>query len=348
MKRTSIKTFTILSLLTTTIIFSACAQQQSTPQAPPAQQQQQQEPAQEVEAEVDFPTRTINITAPFAPGGGTDLSARTFQTVAPAFFNNVNFTVSNVTGGGGAVWFSQGFMQEPTGYEATQVTVEITTLPLLQDVPFTVDDYAFIAMSANNTAAISVLYDSPWETIEDFLEDARTRPGEVSIGTSGPNAIWDLHAHAVSQAAGVTFNHVPYEGAAAAIVALMGGEIDSVAVSANEVHTHVLDGTFRVLAVAANERLSFLPDVPTYQELGIPVPAIGGWNGMALPAATPPEIIQRFAELAEQVMLSDEFLELMERQNLTAVFMNHQDFTAFVREQSEFFSNLIVDLGLAE
>ena len=300
------------------------------------------------EPESAFPTGPINITVSFGAGGGSDLTARAFQTVAPSFFNDQAFTVSNVTGGGGAVWFAQGGLQPATGYEITLATVELITLPLLQDVPFSIDDYRFFARLNFPAAAITVHADSPWETLEDFLAAAEANPGEIRVGNSGVNAIWDLHTHALAQAADVTFNHIPYEGAAPAVAALMAGELDAVAVSAAEVSTQVADGTFRLLAIASPERLDAFPDIPTYDELGLDMPHIGGWRGLAVPAGTPDDVVAELAARAAEVINSAEFQEIMTRQDLTVDFLDMDAFNAYIAEQQAFFSRLIEDLGLAE
>ena len=339
----------IVLALAFALVLAACTPDAPAPapaqQAPPAQQGAAATPEP---AATTFPNSTINLNVAFGAGGGTDLTARAFQAVAPQYFNNQAFTVSNVTGGGGAVWFSQGALQSPDGYEVTVVTVELLTLPLLQDVPFTPQDYSFIARLNFPAAAITVRADSDWETLDDFLAAAADRPGELRVGNSGVNAIWDLHTHALAQAAGVSFNHIPYEGAAPAVAALMAGEIDAVAVSAAEVSVQIDDGTFRLLAVAAPERLDAFPDIPTYNELGLDVPHIGGWRGLAVPAATPPEVVAEWAARAEQVVNNPEFINIMTQQNLTVDFLNTADFVAYIAEQQAFFTNLIQELGLAE
>lgn len=329
------------------LVLAACAQPAPAPvQQPPAETSTNDTEA--YEAEIDWPTQTINMTVSFGAGGGTDLSARVFQGIAPQYFNDQNFTVANVTGGGGAVWFSQGGTLSPTGYEVTIATVELLTVPLLQDVVFTPDDYSYVALFNFAAAAITVPADSPFYSIEDFIEAARENPGEIRVGNSGVNAIWDLHTHALASATGVSFNHIPYDGAAPAVAALMGGEIDAVAVSAAEVSTQVNDGLFRILAVSAPERLEAFPDIPTYTELGIDLPYLGAWRGLAVPAGTPAEVVAEFSRRAEQVILSDAFYEQMTALDLTVNFMNTTDFTSYIQEQQAFFSNLISDLGLAE
>ncbi|MCL2618213.1 MAG: tripartite tricarboxylate transporter substrate binding protein [Defluviitaleaceae bacterium] len=295
-----------------------------------------------------FPSSTINLTVAFGAGGGTDLTARAFQAAGSQYFNDQPITVSNVTGGGGATWYSQGHLQDADGYEVTVVTVEIVTLPLLQDVPFTPDDYRYVVMMNFPAAAITVHADSPWYTLQDLLDEAAENPSQIRVGNSGVNAIWDLHTHALSQAAGVSFNHIPYEGAAPAVVALMAGEIDAVAVSAAEVSTQVLDGTFRLLAVAASERLDSFPDVPTHGELGLDVPNIGGWRGLALPAGASDEVVAEFEARAAQVIASQEFNDIMSGADLTVNFLGSADFTAYVQEQQAFFADMIEELGLRE
>ncbi len=300
------------------------------------------------DAAASFPEKTMNLTVAYNAGGGTDLSARAFAEVAPEYFNNQSFTVSNVAGGGGATWYSQGGKQTPDGYNATVVTVEVITLPILQDVAFSTEDYKFIARMNFPAAAITVPTNSPYNTLEEFLAAAKANPGTIRIGNSGVNAIWDLHTYALEQQTGTSFNHIPYEGAAPAVKALMSGEIDAVAVSAAEVSSQVLDGTFKILAVASPERLEAFPEAPTYDELGIEMPYIGGWRGIAVPKDTPDEIVAVYREKAAEVINSDKFKELMKTQNLTVDYLSGEDFEKFISDQQVFFADLIEKLNLKQ
>ena len=332
-----------------TLVLAACAQPAPAPAPSPAPGAEAPgDNGADTAAEIEWPTSPVTLNVAFGAGGGTDLSARAFQAVAPQYFNDQAFTVVNTTGGGGAVWFTQGAIAEPTGYDVTISTAEIVTLPLLQDVAFNPEDFEHVALFNFAAAAITVPADSPFDTLEAFLDHARENPGEVRVGNSGINAIWDLHTHALASAVDVQFNHVPYDGAAPAIAALMGGEVDAVAVSAAEVSTQVNDGLFRMLAVSASERLEAFPEVPTYAELGINIPNIGAWRGLSVPSGTPAEVVAEFARRAEQVILSQEFYDIMTTQDLTVNFMNAEDFSAYVQEQQVFFANLVEEAGLAD
>ncbi|AWE07745.1 ABC transporter substrate-binding protein [Lysinibacillus sp. 2017] len=290
----------------------------------------------------DFPNKNIQILVPYAAGGGTDTLARQFAELAK---NSVGSSVSvqNVEGGGGAVGMQKGTNAKKDGYTVTMTTVELLTLPNSNLAQFTYEDFTPVALLNSDPGAITVKADAPWNTIEEFLAEADKT--NLKIGNSGTGAIWHLAAAALGKEVGKSFNYIPFEGAAPAVTAVLGGHIDAVSVSPAEVINQVNAGELKVLAVMADERVDSLPDVPTFKEKGIDL-SIGTWRGLAVPKDTPEDIVKTLEEKFGEVAKSDDFKAQVEKLNLGYKYMNTEELYAFWEEQNKVFEELIPTLKL--
>ncbi|WP_019534666.1 tripartite tricarboxylate transporter substrate-binding protein [Paenibacillus ginsengihumi] len=297
---------------------------------------------------VNFPTKPINLIVPYAAGGGTDTTARALAKAAEKHLQQP-ITVVNKTGGGGSVGMMEGSNAKADGYTVTVITVELTTLPHLGLSPITYEDFQPIMMMNYEPAAITVRTDSPWKTLNEFLEYAKANPGRVKLGNSGTGAIWHLAAAAMEQATGTKFNHIPFEGAAPAITALLGGHVDAVPVSPPEVMTQVEAGKLRSLAVLDNKPSRVLPGVKTFkEETGTEFSYIGTWRGLGVPKDTPDEILEILAEGFKKATEDSEFTDFMQKNGLSVVVKDSQSFAQYLKENHDNFGKLIPELGLSK
>ncbi|MDQ8000879.1 MAG: tripartite tricarboxylate transporter substrate binding protein, partial [Pseudomonadota bacterium] len=192
-------------------------------------------------AQSDFPSKPIELLVPYQPGGGTDALARAFADASRKFIQQ-SIVVVNKPGAGGAIGWQEVINAKPDGYKLAVLTVELLTLPHLGLAKFKYDDFQPIAQLNADPAAITVKAEAPWNTIEEFLAEAKKKPDSVRVGNSGNGSIWHLAAAALEDKTGTKFNHIPFQGAAPAVLALMGGHIEAVAVSPAEVTTYVQAG----------------------------------------------------------------------------------------------------------
>ena len=294
----------------------------------------------------EFPTGNIEIIVPYEEGGGTDLVARAFADLLEEELGE-SVSVTNQEGGGGAVGMQTGAESEADGHTLTLATVELLTLPHtdLADLDYE-EDFETVAMLNEDPAAITVPEDSDYETIEDFIEAAQDGE-DIQIGNSGTGAIWHLAASALEEEIDASFDHVPYDGASPAVNDLLGGHIDAVAVSPAEVSTQVEGGDLRVLGVMGEEPEDHLPDVPTFEEIGIDL-SIGTWRGIAAPADTPDEVIDTLNEAAETVAESEEFQDQLDELDLSYRYEDTDGFQDHLDEQDEFFEELIPEIDIEE
>ncbi|MEG1769749.1 MAG: tripartite tricarboxylate transporter substrate binding protein, partial [Comamonas sp.] len=200
-----------------------------------------------------YPQRPVELIVPFAAGGGTDVLGRALaETMRKHFSQSV--IVMNRAGASGAVGWSELAAAKPDGYKLAIITVEMTMIPHMGLTKITSDDVVPIARLNADPATIAVRADSPFKTLEDFLAAAKKDAGGVRIGNAGPGSLGHLAAAALEDKVGVQFNHLPYRGANPAVLDLLGGHIEAVAVTPVEVATYVAAGKIRPLAIMGDKR----------------------------------------------------------------------------------------------
>ncbi|HLO12919.1 MAG TPA: tripartite tricarboxylate transporter substrate binding protein [Pseudoneobacillus sp.] len=292
----------------------------------------------------DYPTKQIELIVPYAAGGGTDSVARAFADAAKNHLSQPMGVVNKV-GGGGAVGMTEGSSAKPDGYKVTLVTVEMVTLHNLGLAAFTPNDFTPVARLNADPAAITVSADAPWNTVDEFIEYAKQNPGKIRIGNSGSGAIWHLAALSLEEKTGAKFNHIPFEGAAPAVTALLGGHIEAVTVSPGEVASQVENGKLKILGVMSADRLEKYQDVPTLKENGIDL-EIGTWRGLAVPKDTPQDVVDVLKETAQKVTEEQSFQDVLSNMNLGLSYADNEEFQNQINKEDESFKAIIDKLGL--
>jgi tripartite-type tricarboxylate transporter receptor subunit TctC len=253
--------------------------------------------------------------------------------------------VVNKPGAGGAIGWQEVINSRPDGYKLAVLTVELLTLPHLGLAKFKYDDFQPIAQLNADPAAITVKAEAPWNTIEEFLADAKKKPDSMRVGNSGNGSIWHLAAAALEDKTGTKFNHIPFQGAAPAVLALMGGHIEAVAVSPAEVTTYVQAGKLKTLMVMADKRVKGFEKVPTAKEKGVDL-SIGTWRGLGAPKNTPPEVMAKLRDLAAKTAAEPAMHEVMDKQNLGYVYTDGAAFKETLAKDDAYFKGLITKLNL--
>jgi tripartite-type tricarboxylate transporter receptor subunit TctC len=292
----------------------------------------------------DFPSKPIELVVPFQPGGGTDALARAFADATRKHMPQ-SVVIVNKPGASGAIGWQDVVNAKPDGYRLAVVTVELTTLPHMGLAKFTYDDLTPIARLNADQAAITVRADAPWNTVEEFIAAAKKESGKVSVGNAGNGSIWHLAAAALEDKTGTKFNHTPFQGAGPAVLALLGGHIDAVAVSPAEVTTYVQAGKLKTLAVMAEQRVPGFEKVPTLKERNIDL-VIGTWRGIAAPKNTPPEVVAYLKDVAKKAADEPAFREVLQKQNLGFSYADDVAFKANMAKDSAYFKTLMGKLDI--
>jgi tripartite-type tricarboxylate transporter receptor subunit TctC len=297
-------------------------------------------------AQGSFPEREVSIVVPFNPGGASDMTSRIIaKGLEPELGKPV--VVVNKAGGSGGVGMSQVARSAPDGYTLSYIPVELVMHKALKLSELLPTDFVFIGQVTMVPAAVTVPTDAPYDTVADFIKYAKANPGKVRVGNSGAGSIWHIAASALEGNQGVTFNHIPFEGAAPAVTALMGKHIEAVTVNAGEVKAGVDAGKLKILAVMTPERDPAFPKVPTLIESGIKL-EFAGWGGFAAPKGTPKPVVDKLAAALQKAASSQEFKTFIASRGMVVRYRNADDFGKFVDDQYVFFNDLLSKMELGK
>ncbi|WP_010100064.1 tripartite tricarboxylate transporter substrate binding protein [Verminephrobacter aporrectodeae] len=294
----------------------------------------------------DYPSRPVEIVVPWAVGGSSDAVARAFADAATRHTGQ-SFVIVNRPGASGSIGHREGASARPDGYKLTLVTPEVS-LASLQGIGKTRwQDFNYVARINADPIALIVKAESPWSTLEQFLDHARVHPGEVAISNSGIGAAYHLAAIAVENRTGLSFNNVPYIGAGPAVVGLLAGQVDATLATTGEVGAHVKGGKLRMLAVMAEQRPRDFDQVPTFRERGIDL-QLGTWRALAVPKATPAEIVASLKRLTDKVNQDSGYRDFFARQYLGRMNEDGDRFRLTLEREHAFYADTVRKLGLGK
>jgi len=291
-----------------------------------------------------YPNRPIEFIVPFAAGGGTDVMARAFADAAQKHLPQP-MVVMNKPGASGTIGWSYIAGAPPDGYKIAVITTELAIVPHLGVTKLTYQDLLPIARLNYDPSAITVKADSPFNTVEEFLDAAKKKPGAMNIGNAGNGSIWHMAAAALEDKTGTKFGHVPFQGANPAILALLGGHVDAVTVSPAEVYPHVSAGKLKTLAVMADQRVKGFENVPTLKERNIDL-TIGTWRGIAVAKNTSPEVLAVLRPAIAKAAAEPAFREKLDKQNLGFAYADEATFKNQIARENDYFKQMAQKLGL--
>jgi len=293
-----------------------------------------------------YPSKSINLIIQAGAGGLSDTVART---VASELQNILGVPVvcANKTGASGAV--AMGYVEgsSPDGYTIGYVPVEMSMLKGLGYADIEPSNFDLIARANIAQATITVKADAPWKTLEEFVDYAKKNPGKINVGNSGTGSIWHIAAASFEKIAGVKFNHIPFDGAAPAVAALMGGHVDAVPVSVSEVISGVKSGQLRILGIMDSERSPIFPDVPTLKEKGYDL-TVAAWGGFATPKGIPQEVKDVLYPAFEKAIKSDSLKKIADERGFSVAYLPSDGFAKFAQEQFDFYIKMLPELGITK
>jgi tripartite-type tricarboxylate transporter receptor subunit TctC len=247
-----------------------------------------------------YPSRPVTIVVPYAAGGGIDVIARL---LAQRFTEDLGqaFVVENRLGAGGVIASSFVARAAPDGYTLllasdAQFAIQV---PLRKSLPYDpVKDFAPIGIAGSTPFALLVNPAVPAKSVRDFIALARSRPGEMTYGSSGVGGTPHLVMEMFAGMSGMTLRHIPYKGTAQALNDLIGGTIPTMFSGLTGIPGLLDAGKVRALGISSRSRLKILPSLPTIAEAGLPGFEAMGFVILAAPAGTPGAVLERLhAEL---------------------------------------------------
>jgi tripartite-type tricarboxylate transporter receptor subunit TctC len=272
-------------------------------------------------AQAPFPSRTLKIVVPNGAGGAADLTARLIaQEIAGPLGQGV--IIENRPSAGGIVAAETVARAEPDGHTMLLVSSgTAVSAALFKSLPFdTLKDFAPVSMLATFDLALVVNQRGPLRTLGDFLAEARARPGKLNLGTPQIGTTQHLAAELFRATAGIDVQVVPFNGTPPALTALLGGQIDAVLDILGPLMPQIGSRALRPLAVLGGQRAPQLPEVPAARESGGAMASfnVSSWNGLSVPARTPPDAIARLNHEVQVALANPEVKKKLLDLNLVA------------------------------
>jgi tripartite-type tricarboxylate transporter receptor subunit TctC len=294
-----------------------------------------------------WPEKTMRIVVPFAPGGGSDVIART---LAQEMAKNLGATIiiENKPGAGTIIGTQAVASSEPDGYTLLMGTFANAVNPsLYAKLPYDPHrDFAPVALIARSFNIVVVNSASPVRSITELIAAAKADPDRLSYGTYGTGTSAHLAGELFKSMAKVNLTMVPYKGAAPAITDLLGGRIQVMFTTVASAAPLIAGGQLRALAVTSAERSPAFPEIPTVAEAGVPGYSAESWYGLYAPAKTPADIIDRLNKSAAAAVQSDAFKRLGVNEGLVMVAAEPGELDRYVRGEEERWRKVIRDANI--
>ena len=287
-----------------------------------------------------YPSRTVKIIAPVAPGGGVDLVARTVAERLQKALGQP-FIVDNMSGGGGVI-AAQATMRAPAdgytlmlGYVATH-----GTNPAMRNIPYdAVKDFTAIAMVAGTPNVLVVSSGVPAVSVKELVALAKRSP--LSFGSAGQGSLTHLLVEQFKLVVDIQATHAPYRGIAPAITDVLGGQTQFMMPGLAAALQHIKSGKLRPLAVTGNKRHAVLPEVPTFEELGFSGFTAVQWYGIVGPAKMPLAVVSRLNEEINRAIALPELRARLSGEALEPMPMSSAEFSAFIAAEVARWTKLV-------
>ncbi|MGE5367164.1 MAG: Bug family tripartite tricarboxylate transporter substrate binding protein [Betaproteobacteria bacterium] len=291
-------------------------------------------------------TRTIRIVVPYAPGGAADIVARLLADQAGRS-GGPTMVVENRPGAGGAVGTETVARATPDGATLLVVSTPFLIDPLLRKLNY--DPLGSFAPICNLVSAPTIIVvngASPYRTLTEFLDDARRKPGQITMASIGPASSFQLGFEMLKRTAKADMTFVPYPGNGPALNAVLGQQVTSMFATLPNVSEYLKAGKLRALAVGNRMRAEPLPDVPTITESGYGDFDIDAWFGAFAPAATPEPAINEVEHLFTAALQDSSVKEKLSVQGLFPTLTCGNDFAAYLRKQNDAYRRIITEANI--
>jgi len=279
----------------------------------------------------EYPRKPINVLIGFAPGGGSDVM---LSMVRPLLERNLKTTLVPVykPGAGSDIALTELASSKPDGYTAViSCTPQVPINPIVRQTQYKISDLVLGANVVTDPGIFVVRTESPYKTVADFAKAAKEQPGKLSLGvSSAPGDDW-FAIHMFQEAAKVEVNIVTFSGDGPSWQAALAGHTEGSFNNLSIVYSQVKGGKLRALAMMTDKRTPFLPDVPTFKELGYNFTS-GSSRGFSFPKDTPKAIVTTFSNAVKQVMDSAEFKANADKTAFPSDYQNPEEYIAYIKK----------------
>jgi len=296
-------------------------------------------------ARAAYPEKPVRYIIAFAPGGESDIAARLQQQVWRKKWGH-ELVIESKPGAGGALAWSQLNSFPGDGYTVMGTNMPHLVLqPLEGNVQYQTDDIVNVIFFNYTPDAIIVRTEWPFRTYQEFIAAAKASPGKLNMAGSGTNSANHAANERLNHDAGIKTAYVPFKGTGDLSASLLGGHVDG-AMSYSS-YAVAQKGKVRALAVATPQRLSYLPDTPTFREVGLDW-VDGGYRGAGVPKSTPEDLRKRISDMFAEINKDADFRRQMTEQGIEILDITYDKMPAFVEERKRAYLPVAKLLGLTK
>ncbi|MFC4200505.1 Bug family tripartite tricarboxylate transporter substrate binding protein [Candidimonas humi] len=295
----------------------------------------------------DWPSRPVRIIVPYAAGGTTDYAGRLIaqkltQETGQSFF------VENKAGGSGTIGTAEVARAAPDGATFLTNDTSYAMLPALYSkLPWNHDTGLVPITTLVETPVVLVVPEkSPFKTMQDLVKYAKQHPGKLNFGSGGAGSSTHLQTVVFNKDADIAATHIPYKGAGDAMRGLVSNQVDFLITATPTAVPQIQGGRARALAVTGGQRVSVLPDVPTFNEAGLPAYKVMNWFGMAAPKGTSPKIIDAMYGLIKKGLSDPAIVQTLAKQGAHAGGMAPAEFAAMIRKETKVWTEAAREAGI--
>jgi tripartite-type tricarboxylate transporter receptor subunit TctC len=294
-------------------------------------------------AQAPWPNRAVRFLVPFAPGGTSEIVARS---VAAELSKQLGQSVyvENKPGGAGVVAMSEAAKAPPDGH--TIILGHVGTLAvnpyMLANQPYDVNrDFIPVTLLAKVPNVFVIHPDVPAKDFREFVRHVKANPGKLSYGSAGNASAGHLAMEYLKLVTGMFITHIPYRGTGPQLTDLLAGRTQASSAGMPALGAHIRSGKLRPIAVGTQQRISALPDVPTVQEMGYKDFETSQWYGILAPAGTPPEIVKRLQEESLRALRSSAVTERFATDNAVGGGGPPAEFAAYIKREQATWSDIV-------
>ena len=294
-----------------------------------------------------FPDKPVKVIIGFPAGGPLDQHARLITDKLQTVLGQP-VLIDYKSGAGGTVGAQEVMKAPADGYTIMLANTGVMVInpAIYSKLPYaTLRDFTPIARTAMQPLALLVNPKVPANTLKEFVDYTRARPGQINYGSAGNGGISHLAPEMFKTATGLFMVHIPYRGSAPAFTDLMGGQVQFMAESIPQAAVYHKQGKVRALAVTSRERNPALPDVPTVMETGIMNFEVVGFYGFLAPAGTPKDVVAKLSDAFKQVLTMPEVRNRMITQGADPAFLGADEFAKYLAAETPRWADAVSKSG---
>lgn len=295
-----------------------------------------------------FPSKPLRIVVPFAAGGPTDITARI---IGPRLTELLGqpIVIDNRAGATGIIGAEMVAKAPADGYTLLFGTASVVAINMVtfSKLPFdTLRDFLPLTPVMTTSTVLVVHPSVPAKTLKELVAIARSRPGEVTMGSAGTGGTLHLPIEMLMKSAKVKITHVPYKGAAPAVTDVVGGQLTGMFVDLPVISPYIKAGRVRALAMASPKRSPYFPDVPTTKEAGYPGVEEQNYYALFLPIKTPRDVVAKLHDAVVKTVNTPAVHDKLVESGADPLTMTPEEFTKFVRADIEMWRKVVKESGV--